>query len=86
MMTAFAWLTGSEWGRRIALGALALAALATALLSARSAGYDSRRAEEREETVEKLRTRIRTDEDISRMDRRARADALRRWVREPAGR
>jgi hypothetical protein len=85
MSWALAWLTGTAWGRGVAAGAITLAVVALVLWRARQAGYAARLAEEAITALEGARERIRSDEDLRRLDRRARTDALRRWVREPAG-
>jgi hypothetical protein len=84
MTALLGWLIGSRWGRRAALALLALAMIAIALRRVQAGGYRAREAEEAAARIAGVMERIKTDEDIRRLDPRARRDALRRWVRDPA--
>jgi hypothetical protein len=81
LLKALGWLTGSKLGRYAAIALIVGAAIAYALYSARRSGIKAEQAKQLAKSLNNLRTRIKTDEDISRLEPDARRQRLREWAR-----
>lgn len=81
-MTVVAWLVGSKLGRYVALGLLFAAALGVLVWRIYAAGAAKERARQAEAALNALRTRIKVDDDISKLSDAQRRERLNRWVRD----
>jgi hypothetical protein len=79
MTAAIAWLIGSPLGRKIALTGLAALAIALVALRIYSAGRASAKAEAAQRSLDLLRTRISTDDEISSLPAADRRKRLEEW-------
>ncbi len=82
MTWLLAWLTGSKLGRYAAVALTAVAAISLALLKAFLAGRAKEKAKQTQASLENLRSRMKTDDEIRTMPRADRAKQLDRWMRD----
>lgn len=78
-------LLGTKLGRMAAGALLGSAIVGLVLWRVFMAGKRSQRANDKMRRLDAVRERIKHDEDIRSMSNDARADRLRRWVRERPG-
>lgn len=79
-MSILAWLLGSSLGRKVALyGTLAIAIL-FGIWRIFAAGQAKEKAKQTEAALKNLRTRIKTDDEISSMSRANRRKRLSEWM------
>lgn len=79
-MTILAWLLGSALGRKVALGGMIAVAIAFGVWRIFAAGEAKERAKQAEASLKNLRTRIKTDDEISSLSADARRRKLSEWV------
>jgi len=80
MMGIVAWLLGSQIGRKVAIyGAIALGIMA-AIWRVFAAGQAKERAKQTESSLKNLRTRIKTDDEISSLPSAERRKRISEWV------
>ena len=82
LWTALSWLTGSRLGCYVAAGSILALALGWALYAARQGGVKAEQARQVVLSLNNLRNRIQTDDEISRLGRDARVKRLREWADE----
>lgn len=82
MLSILAWLIGSKAGRIVAVITLGVIGAAFVVWSAFRKGEEAERAKQAQRTLQNIRERIATDEEVGRMSARERRDALARWVRD----
>ncbi|GGE36437.1 hypothetical protein GCM10007276_12430 [Agaricicola taiwanensis] len=80
MTAIIAWLTGSTVGRYVASGLLIAAVVAVAVWRIFAAGKNAEAAKQIQQSLENLRTRVKTDDEISRLSPDQRRERLRGWV------
>lgn len=80
MIGALAWLTGSQTGRTVAAIGIAALTIAAVLWRAFAAGQNAERAAQMQASLEALRNRIKTDDEIQKMDAGTRRRELSRWL------
>lgn len=81
-LTALSWLTGSITGRYVAIGSIVVLAILWALYSARRGGIKAEQARQLSQSLDNLRNRIKTDDEISSLSPDARRERLREWFTE----
>lgn len=79
-MSILAWFLGTKVGRTLSAAALILAALSVALLKAFSAGRAKERLKQTQASLDNLRNRAKTDEDVSKMGDAGVRRELGGWV------
>lgn len=82
MTAILAWLTGSKIGRYAAAALAFMAALSVVILKAFLAGQAKERAKQTKASLDALRTRVTTDDEISRLPRADRKRAISEWMRD----
>lgn len=80
MLSILTWLTGSKPGRYAAAILLAIAAVILLLLQVRRSGVDAEKVRQAQASLTALRTRISTDDEITKMSPDARRAELARWM------
>lgn len=81
-MSFFAALLASRFGRWLAGALLVIAGIGIALARGFAAGRNAQKLKQSEASLKALRERMRTDEDIAKLDHDARVERLREWVRK----
>ena len=81
MIGALAWLLGSKAGRITALSILTFGVVVLVLWQAFRQGEAAEQAQQAQASLEALRRRISTDDQISKMSTADRRRELARWVR-----
>jgi uncharacterized membrane protein YraQ (UPF0718 family) len=76
-----AWFVTSKVGRAIAAGAAIALAIGIAVLKVFSAGKDAERARQDRQSLENLRSRAKTDDEVHRLSDSDLNKRLDRWVR-----
>lgn len=79
-MSALAWLLGSPAGRTTILVLLAVLGAVLAVLRAFQKGEAAERARQAQASLDNLRNRIKTDDDIARLPADERRRRLAEWV------
>lgn len=82
MLSVLSWLVGSRAGRTTAIIALALLAAGAALLQAFARGKAAEKAKSQAAALRTLQSRIKTDDEISRLPPDAVRERLRGWMRD----
>lgn len=82
MLPVLAWLTGSVWGRRLAVVGIVLVIIAVVLWRVFSAGRSAEKAKQTTRKLKAIKERIRTDDEIRSLPRSERLERLSRWVRK----
>lgn len=82
MTAVLGWLLGSELGRKIALTGLAVIAIGLVALRIYMAGQAAEKAKAAQRSLDLLRTRISTDDQIVALPPAARRERLNKWVRD----
>jgi len=76
------WLSGSTVGRYVLAGLVTTAIVLFALARAFTAGKTAERNRQAAKSLKTLRSRMRSDDEISRLSPAARRDRLREWAGE----
>ena len=84
MMGVFSWLAGSKIGRIAILAVLTAASVALTLRYVFSQGVEAERAKRSQASLDAFKTRIQTDDSITKLSGDARRAELARWVRDSA--
>jgi len=80
MTAIIAWLMGSKIGRYVASGLLVAGIVGLALWRVFSAGKNAEAAKQLQQSLSNLRTRVKTDDDVSRMSADDRRRELSGWM------
>ena len=81
-MNIIAWLLGSKSGRVLISVTFAIMALILALSKSYMAGQERERRAAMQASLSTLRNRIKTDDEISRLNHADRIKRLRKWASE----
>ena len=81
MIGFLSWLLGSKAGRITALSILAVASVALVLWQIFRQGEAAEQARQAQASLEALRRRISTDDDLAKMSAADRRRELAKWVR-----
>lgn len=82
MIGFLASLLGSKAGRTIVLVLLALASAAVAVWRIYAAGKANERAKGAQASLDALRKRVKSDDEISQLTPEARRERLSQWIRD----
>ena len=74
------WLLGTKFGRAVAAGLAIAGAIGLALLKAFMAGKAAEKAKQDRASLENLRNRAKTDDEVKKLDPDKRLERLNRWV------
>ena len=83
-MAILSYLAGSKIGRVVILIILTAASMALTLRCVFSKGVEAERAKRSQASLDAFRTRIQTDDSITKLSGDARRAELARWVRDSA--
>lgn len=79
------WMLGSALGRKILLGGLMALAVLALIAKIYSAGKSAEKARQANASLEHLRKRIQTDDEVTKLAPDARRERLRQWVSPDSG-
>lgn len=81
-MGILAWLLGSSLGRKVALTGMAIMGVLFVVWRIYAAGKAAERARQAQASLENMRKRIQTDDEITKLSPDERRRRLAEWVRD----
>ena len=80
VLTVASFLTGSKTGRYVALGILIIGGAVFLYFMIKAKGYDQAQAEQAAASLNNIRSRMISDDEIASLDRPGRRELMRGWA------